>query len=193
MLSAPIGYSSLLNDRLSIFATKFRSFAGRRRHTLRSILIISPVLALVINCGFAATLQRGKVAIIVNPGVPVNELSLSELRRVFMGERQYWNPSLRVTLILRGPISWERDAVLRTVYRMSEAQFRHYWIRKIFADEITTTPKIANSNERALQLVAQTPGAITFVDASQIPDGAKVVKILKSTALGIGTEKQLLH
>ncbi|MCU1259341.1 MAG: hypothetical protein JWO80_2226 [Bryobacterales bacterium] len=117
------------------------------------------------------------VAIVVSPDVPVDEMSFSEVRKVFMGDRQFWNPRLRVVLLMRAPVAPERNVVLRTIYQMSEAQFRQYWISKVFRADVSTGPKIVYSTEMASELVAAIPGAVAFVDSAQIPKGLKVLRI----------------
>ena len=67
--------------------------------------------------------------------------------------------------------------MLRTIYQMSEAQFRQYWIAKVFRAEAPSAPRIVYSNEMAADMAASVPGAVAFVDASQIPKGLKVLKI----------------
>ncbi len=99
------------------------------------------------------------------------------MRKLFLGERQYWNPQLRVTLLMRAPVAPERDVVLRTIYQMSEAQFRQYWISKVFRADVSSGPKIVYSTGMASELVAAIPGAVAFVDASEVPKGLKVLKV----------------
>ena len=117
------------------------------------------------------------VAIVVSPDVPLDNMSFSEVRQLFLGERQFWNPRLRVVLLMRAPVAPERDVVLRTIYHMSEAQFRQYWISKVFRADVSDGPKIVYSTEMANDLVTAIPGAVTFIDASQIPKGLKVLRI----------------
>jgi len=117
------------------------------------------------------------VAIVVAPDVPLDELSFAEVRKVFPGQRQFWNPSLRVVLLMRAPGAPERNVVLRTIYEMSEAQFRQYWISKVFRADIAAGPRIVYSTEMTNELVSAIPGAVAFVDASQVPKGTKVLKI----------------
>lgn len=126
---------------------------------------------------FAIAAAAAPVAIVVRPDVPVDNLSFSEVRKVFLGDRQFWNPGLRVVLLMRAPTAPERTVVLRTVYEMSEAQFRQYWISKVFRADISSGPKIVYSTEMTNELVTAIPGAIAFIDASQIPKGLKVLKI----------------
>jgi hypothetical protein len=84
---------------------------------------------------------------------------------------------LKVTLLIRAPGAREREVVLKTVYQMSEAQFRQYWIAKVFRAEAASGPRIVYSNEMATELAAQIPGAMAFVDAAQVPRTLKVLKI----------------
>ncbi len=117
------------------------------------------------------------VAIVVRSDLPLDNLPFAELRRVMLGDRQFWSSNLKVTLLVRAPGARERDVVLRTIYQMSEAQFRQFWIAKVFRAEAASGPRIVYSNEMATELVSQSPGAVAFVDASAVPKGLKVLKI----------------
>jgi hypothetical protein len=79
--------------------------------------------------------------------------------------------------LIRAPNSRERDVVLKNIYQMSEAQFRQYWISKVFRAEASSGPKIVYSNEMATELVAAIPGSVAFVDSTQVPKGLKALKI----------------
>jgi hypothetical protein len=57
---------------------------------------------------------------------------------------------------------------------MSEAQFRQYWIGKVFRAETAGGPKIVYSSEMAAQLIV-----VTLVDAAKVPKGLKVLRIDK--------------
>lgn len=117
------------------------------------------------------------IAIVVRPDVPVENLTFAELRRVMLGDRQFWSSNLRVTLLARAPGARERDVVLKTIYQMSEAQFRQYWIAKVFRAEAASSPRIVYSNEMATELALAIPGALAFVDATQVPRGLKILRI----------------
>ena len=117
------------------------------------------------------------IAIVVRPDVPVDNLSFAELRRLMLGDRQFWSSNLRVTLLVRSPGTRERSVVLKNIYQMSEAQFRQYWIAKVFRAETSSGPRIVYSNEMAAELATAIPGAVAFVEATQIPKGLKVLKI----------------
>lgn len=138
----------------------------------REMVIMFFGLTIVAVRGFA-----GDIAIIVNPEVPVDNLSLSEVRKLFLGDRQFWGSDLRVTLLIRAPVARERDVVLKTIYKMNEAQYRQYWIAKVFRAEIPSSPKIVYSTDMALELIDKIPGAVAFVDAANVPQRAKVLRV----------------
>ena len=132
---------------------------------------------ILLACLSLVPAWAGAVAIVVSPDVPVDDLTFPEVRKLFLGEKQFWNPKLRVVLLMRAPIAPERDVVLKDIYEMTEAQFRQYWISKVFRAEMTSGPKVVYSTEMVSELVAAIPGAVAFVDAAQIPKGMRVLKI----------------
>jgi ABC-type phosphate transport system substrate-binding protein len=125
----------------------------------------------------AQTTRGADIAVVVHPDTPVSDLSLAEVRKVLLGERQYWNSKLPVVLLIRAPVARERDVVLRVIYQMTETQFKQYWIAKIFRAEAASPPKIVYSNDLQYELVTAMPGAIAFVDARNVRPGLKVLRV----------------
>ena len=145
------------------------------RSYLRSVMLAATICALAL--AGAPPVAEGDIAIVVRPDVPVDNLSFAELRRLMLGDRQFWSSNLKVTLLVRAPGAREREVVLKTIYQMSEAQFRQYWIAKVFRAEAASGPRIVYSNETAAELTSAIPGAVAFVEAAQVPKGLKVLKI----------------
>lgn len=134
--------------------------------------------------GFLAVLFAGsaptvadEIAVVVNPGVAVSEISFADLRKIMLGDRQFWVSGQKITLIVRGPVAQERTALLEKVYKMSEAQFRQYWVAKVFRAEVTAGPRVVLSNDEATDLVAVLDGAVVAINARDVPEGLKVLKI----------------
>ena len=141
--------------------------------TRRSILLSAAAL---LRRPLAAAVP-GDIAIVVRQDVPVDNVTFAELRKLLLGDRQFWSSNLRVTLLVRAPGAHEREVVLKTIYQMSEAQFRQYWIAKVFRAEAASGPRVVYSNEMAAELTSAVPGAVAFVEATQVPKGLKIVKI----------------
>ena len=149
-------------------------------HHWKNTLRISSFVPLFLFLCTLAAGQGGRgvdIAVVVHPDTPVNNLSLAEVRKIFLGDRQYWTTNMPVVLLIRAPVARERDVVLKTIYQMSESQFKQYWIAKIFRAEAATAPKLVYSNDMANELVTAIPGAIAFIDSREVRPGAKVLRI----------------
>jgi ABC-type phosphate transport system substrate-binding protein len=125
----------------------------------------------------ATTAARQAVAIVVNPRSTISNLSFAELRRIFLGQQQFWPDRSKITLLVRAPVALERAVVLDRIYRMDEDQFRQYWIGKMFRAEVAGGPKIVYSSDMAINLVGAIPGSITFVLASAVTASSRVLRI----------------
>jgi ABC-type phosphate transport system substrate-binding protein len=60
------------------------------------------------------------LAIIVNQSNSVENLSATELRKIFMGERTHWPNGRRITPVMMGTATLERKTILREIYQMNE-------------------------------------------------------------------------
>ena len=143
--------------------------------------LISLVIAWLMIAGSVASAQEtvatSATAIVVHKDTEIDNLSLSELRNIFLANQQFWPDRTRIILLVRAPKSEERDFVLNTIYQMDEAQFRQYWIAKMFRAEVPRGPKIVFSTDMMLELVIAIPGSISFVNAYEVTDDVKVVRI----------------
>jgi len=152
------------------------------RYHLGIALFLSAAFCLLISkSSVAQTTGDADVAVVTHPDTPIDSLSLVEVRRVFLGERQYWNAKLPVVLLIRAPVARERDVVLRVIYQMTETQFKQYWIAKIFRAETASPPKIVYSNDVQYSLVTALSGAIGFMDAREAAQAK--LKILRVDGL----------
>jgi len=125
-------------------------------------------------CGVA---QAGGIAVVAHPSVEVDNLSFAELRKIVLADRQFWSTGQRITLIVRAPVAIERTTLLEKVFKMTETQYRQYWVAKVFRAEATDGPRVVLSNEEAVDLVSFIEGAMTVVDEADVPEGLKLLRI----------------
>jgi len=121
--------------------------------------------------------RSSQVAIVVHKDTDVENLSLAELRNIFLANQQFWPNRKRIVLLVRAPKSEERDFVLNTIYEMDEAQFQKYWIAKMFRAEVPRGPKIVFSTDMMLELVIAIPGSISFVSAEEVTEDVRVIRV----------------
>lgn len=143
-----------------------------------ALLTVAYIAVLSHGLSQSAVAQRSEhaVAIVAHPDTKVSNLSFDELRRIFRGDRQFWPDGSRITLLVRAPEAQERNLVLNRIYRMTEAEFRKYWIEKMFRAEVAAGPKIVYSTDMTRELVTAIPGAIGFMPA-RAAVGVKVIRI----------------
>ena len=139
------------------------------------------LVTLVIWPSTQALSQDGEssspIAIVTHKDTQIDNLSLDELRNIFLANQQFWPDRTRIILLVRAPQTDERAFVLDTIYQMDEAEFRQYWIAKMFRAEVPRGPKIVFSNDMMLELVIAIPGSISFVNADEVTDDVRVVRV----------------
>lgn len=146
------------------------------RKSVRECLFLGLICLWCLGTGSAQS-HDVDIALVAHPDIPVSNLTLADVRKVFLGERQYWSANVPVVLLIRAPVARERNVVLKTIYEMSDSQFKQYWIAKIFRAESVSAPKVVYSNDMANELVTAIPGAIAFIDAREVRAGAKVLRV----------------
>lgn len=142
------------------------------RNSIDALILLIALLSTVANAQ-----ESSSIAIVVHKDTQVDNLSMAELRSVFLADQQFWPDRKRIILLVRAPQSDERDFVLNRIYRMSEDEFRQYWIAKMFRAEVPRGPKIVFSSDTTLDLVVAIPGSISFVRASEVMGDVKVIRI----------------
>lgn len=148
-----------------------------RRPVTQFALLLMAILFLASQPGLAQAKGGGDIAVVVNPNTPVTEMSLAEVRKVFLGDRQYWNSNMPVVLLVRAPVAREREIVLKTIYQMGESQFKQYWVAKIFRSEVVSAPKIVYSEDMSNELLSAIPGSIGFMAAKDVGPGLRILKV----------------
>jgi len=143
----------------------------------------SPLALLAAMClagGAVPAAQSGDqepLAIIVNRANPVDNLSLDELRRAFLGGQQHWPNGRKITVVMRPPGDVGRDIMLRGVCRMTEPEFQKYVLQATFTGETTGGPRVLDTSLGVRRFVFNVPGAIGYVRLSEVDDTVKVIRI----------------
>jgi len=131
----------------------------------------------LISFRTAGTPADTDVAIVVNSANPVNNLTLSELRKIYFGDRQYWKGNLPVLLLMRSHGAREREVVLRVVFEMTEERYTKYWVAKVMRAEVSDPPASLYSFGMLQEGVRGNPGAIGYVNVNDVRPGIKVLRI----------------
>lgn len=117
------------------------------------------------------------LAIIVNQSNSVENFSLDELRKIFLGERAHWPNGRRITLVMLDASQPERKVVLRDIYGMSEKDFNNHFIQGVFTGAVFVSPKTLATSADVRKFVFNVPGAIGYVRASDVDSSVKVLRV----------------
>ena len=140
-------------------------------------MILVTAAALEPQSSVRAARPKESLAIIVNRDNPVENLSLNELRTVFLGERSHWPNGRRITLVMMEPGQPERDALVRDVCHMSESDLRRRFLQGLLTGEVLVSPKTLSSPVGVRKFVFNVPGAIGYLRPEDVDDSVKVVRV----------------
>jgi phosphate transport system substrate-binding protein len=125
----------------------------------------------------ASRSKQESLAIIVNESNPIDDLSLPELRAVFLGERTHWPNGRRITLVMMEPGQPERDVVLREICKMGESDFRRRLLQGLLTGEILVSPKTLATPVGVRKFVFNVPGAIGYLRPGEVDGSVKILRI----------------
>jgi hypothetical protein len=151
------------------------------------ILVIVVILALALPREHSAQAASApldaranpsqSLAIVVNRSNPINNLSFSELRKIFMGDRNHWPNGHRIAIVMLEYGQPERRAVLRLIYRMDEKTYQDVLLRGMFRGDVFVAPKTLASPTIVRKFVFNAPGGIGYLRASDVDESVKVIRI----------------
>jgi ABC-type phosphate transport system substrate-binding protein len=131
------------------------------------------------------------IVVIVNASNPVDNLSVSDLKKLFLSDRSKWDTGKSVAPVMVAAGAPERTAFLKIVCGMSDSDFSKYFLQAAFTGKSATPPKEVTSAQSVKANVAGSPGAIGFVKAGDFhgdgsDGGVKAVKVDGMTASDAG-------
>ncbi len=139
--------------------------------------IIVCLLALCGNGGQIMAQQSGAVAIIVNPSVPVDSISMADLKKIFSGDKSSWGNGVSITPFVRSNPAHERDVLLKIVMKMTDAQYQDFWVKKVYSGSAAHEPLALMTNSMQLDAVRSQKGGIALINLQEVKDGVKVLKL----------------
>jgi ABC-type phosphate transport system substrate-binding protein len=117
------------------------------------------------------------LAIIVNQSNPVENFSLPELRKIFLGERSHWPNGRRITVVMMDPAQPERKVILREIYGMNEKDLNNHYIKGVFTGAVFVSPKTLATPSDVLKFVFNVPGAIGYLRAADVDGSVRILRV----------------
>jgi ABC-type phosphate transport system substrate-binding protein len=131
------------------------------------------------------------IVVIVNGSNPVDNLSMGELKKLFLSDRSRWDTGKAVAPVMPAAGTPERTSFLKLVCGMNDADLGKYFMQAAFTGKTATPPKEVAGAGAVKSFVASSPGAIGFVKALDFhgdgsDGGIRAVKIDGLTAADPG-------
>jgi len=152
---------------------------------MKNRTLLSLVAAVVMFASVHA--RAGDVKVIANPSVRADSITAAELRSVFLEEKRSLNDGSHIEPVLaKGGAAHE--AFLKQYVGKSDDALRTYYRTLVFTGT-GLMPKVLSSDVDIANYVAQTKGAIGYVDGDTTVQGVKVLAVLTA---GANSERKLL-
>lgn len=130
---------------------------------------ISRSLAVLALLAFTLS-AHAATAVIGNKNLAGEKIDAATLKAVFLGKKVAWDGAGRVTLaVLKGELA---DEFLKATVDMNASTFTNHW-RRLAMTGGGTAPKFFEKADELRKFVADTPGAIGFVDPASV-DGSVI-------------------
>src|SRR5262245_57369946 len=109
---------------------------------------------------------------------PLDDISMDELRRVFLLRRLYWKPGHPIRLILPGTGQPTREFMLLRVCQKTEGEYRRLVLEVIYRGETDQAPKVGGSDGEVLGMLAAQQESLGLVGTEvALPPGLKVLRV----------------
>jgi ABC-type phosphate transport system substrate-binding protein len=120
----------------------------------------------------------GAIALVVHLSNPVNNLSISDLRRIFMMETQNWPHGRKITVVLGEKGQPGRAEVIRRICGISEAEYDRHILLQTFRGAIGLGPRTIRDTAAMLRFIFNAPGSIGYAPSDQVNNNStKVLRI----------------
>ncbi len=138
-------------------------------------LVLAGTVFLFPGTATETAASSGDVVVICNPGVPTDSLSKAFLRDIYTGKQKVWSDGKKIVFVVLKR-SKAHKRFLKQYVRKTESQFQNYWVNMVFSGK-GQAPQKFSSEEKLVQYVKNTEGAIGYISSSTNRGGAKVVAV----------------
>ncbi len=139
----------------------------------RAALLV--VFALWFSAGPRA--QSSAAVLVVHPSVSTTTLTVAQVHDIFLGEQQHWPGSNQRITVVRADRGAAWELFRSKLLKLSEPAYARRVATRHYAGTLAALPRVVNSPADLRRLVAQTPGAIGVLLASDVDDSVKVLKL----------------
>jgi len=143
-----------------------------KRSTQTLIFLGTVVVSLLTGIAMAETAD---ILIIAHPGVQSESLDHDAIADMYRQRKTKWDSgeTIRVVMLKTGTT---HDAFVEDFVRTTPAKLKKIWKKVVFTGA-GTPPKILKTEADLIEFVAETAGAIGYIDAATPHEGVNVIAL----------------
>ena len=143
------------------------------RHCLFFLLITT----LMLSCLAPRTRAEEKFIIVVHKANPVEELTVQEVKKIFLGKKRNWPDGSSITLVMNKNDEIH-ESFTRTMLQKSPTQLSVYW-KKILYSGASMLPLAVKDDEAVKSYLHVHTNAISYIASDSLDKQVRQVKVTK--------------
>ncbi len=116
----------------------------------------------------------GAIAVVVSDSNKTTDLSMTQLKRLYLGKTTAFPNDKPVTMFEYTPLVKD---FYKLVSAMTIQEFRMHWIKQVFSGTNAAPPAKCSDVENIKKILCNDSSAVCFIRYSEVQDCMKVVKI----------------
>ena len=127
---------------------------------------------------FVAFNSAADLAVVVNPGNGLTEISVKDAQRLYLGKTGKFPGGGKAEVFDQSGGEGSRAVFYEKVVGKSESQAKSYWSKQIFTGKGTPPEEVGGDGDVKAKVSAN-PNAIGYMDASQVDGSVKTVLVVQ--------------
>ena len=125
-----------------------------------------------------ASIAAAEVAIITHPGTQEIGLSKNKVADIYLGNIKSFKDGTTAKPVDQTKGSPLRTKFYRAILGKTETEMNRYWSKRKYTGK-GKPPVVVISDEAVKELVANTPGAVGYIDGKSLDKSVKVILIIR--------------
>jgi ABC-type phosphate transport system substrate-binding protein len=122
------------------------------------------------------TTLAAPLKVIANASVENTHLKLKDLRSIYTMKKNLWSNGERIVVFVLSDDSTTHKEFCRKLLKVFPRQLESVWYRLVYSGT-GERPVTVNSEKEMISLVANTPGAIGYIQTESLHEEAKIITI----------------
>ena len=138
-----------------------------QRNRITLIICVIPFI-------FFANAAHAQIAIAVNKDNPVDDISMSELKQIYLGKKTIFPDGKNIALAEYADL---KETFYDILLDWSVIKMKKHWMGLIFSGTSSSVPKEFKRVEELKDFISKNEGAVAFMDLAEVDKNVKLLTI----------------